>query len=42
MDGISDEVLDRFVDACHEVDRRHLVRCSCGNLSMRMDPERAL
>jgi ribulose-5-phosphate 4-epimerase/fuculose-1-phosphate aldolase len=42
MDVVSDEVLDRFVDACHEVDRRRLVRCSCGNLSMRIDAERAL
>jgi ribulose-5-phosphate 4-epimerase/fuculose-1-phosphate aldolase len=42
MDVVSDQVLHRFVDACHEVDRRHLVRCSCGNLSMRIDAERAL
>lgn len=42
MNDVSDEWLDRFVDACHEVDRRHLVRCSCGNLSMRIDAGRAL
>lgn len=42
MKGIPDEVLDRFVEACHDIDRRGLLRCSCGNLSLRLDAERML
>lgn len=39
MREIPEATLDRFVDACHEVARHGLVRCSCGNLSMRVDEE---
>jgi ribulose-5-phosphate 4-epimerase/fuculose-1-phosphate aldolase len=42
MKDIPNDVLDRFVDACHDVDRRGLLRCSCGNLSLRVDAERML
>lgn len=42
MSEIPEGMLDRFVDACHDVARRGLVRCSCGNLSMRMDEEHFL
>jgi hypothetical protein len=40
MDLVADQMLDPSVDACHEVDRRHLVRCSCGNLSVPIDAMR--
>ncbi|HSD96164.1 MAG TPA: class II aldolase/adducin family protein [Sulfuricaulis sp.] len=39
MREIPEASLDRFVDACHEVAKHGLVRCSCGNLSMRLDEE---
>jgi len=39
MRAIPEATLDRFVDACHDVARHGLVRCSCGNLSMRVDEE---
>jgi len=39
MREIPEAALDRFIDACHEVARHGLVRCSCGNLSMRVDEE---
>lgn len=42
MTRIPNEVLDRFVEACHDADRRSLLRCSCGNLSQRFDRERML
>lgn len=42
MNGISEDVIDRFIQACHDVDRRGLLRCSCGNLSLRIDNERML
>lgn len=42
MKDIPNEVIDRFVEACHEADRRGLLRCSCGNLSLRIDSERML
>lgn len=42
MNELSREHLDRFVEACHDVARRGLVHCSCGNLSMRVDEERFL
>ncbi len=42
MQEIPLATLDRFVDACHEVAKHGLVRCSCGNLSMRVDEERFL
>ncbi len=37
MREIPEATLDRFVDACHEVAKHGLVRCSCGNLSLRLD-----
>jgi ribulose-5-phosphate 4-epimerase/fuculose-1-phosphate aldolase len=39
MREIPEATLDRFVDACREVAKHGLVRCSCGNLSMRVDEE---
>lgn len=42
MNRVSPQQLDRFVEVCHDVARRGLVRCSCGNLSMRLDDERFL
>jgi ribulose-5-phosphate 4-epimerase/fuculose-1-phosphate aldolase len=42
MSYVSEDLIDRFVDACHEVDERKLLRCSCGNLSLRVDGGRAL
>ncbi len=37
MSAISEELLDRFVAACRDMAGWGLVRCSCGNLSMRVD-----
>ncbi|MHB8623175.1 MAG: hypothetical protein ACYC9J_04890 [Sulfuricaulis sp.] len=34
--------MDRFVGACHEVAKHALVRCSCGNLSMRVGEQTPL
>ena len=42
MNELSREQIDRFIEACHDVARRGLVHCSCGNLSMRVDEERFL
>jgi len=39
MHAIPEATLDRFVEACHDIARHGLVRCSCGNLSMRVDKE---
>ena len=39
MREIPEATLDRFVEACHEVAKHGLVRCSCGNLSLRVDEE---
>lgn len=39
MNEVSREQLERFVEACRDIARRGLVRCSCGNLSMRVDEE---
>lgn len=39
MSEVSREQLERFVEACRDIARRGLVRCSCGNLSMRVDQE---
>jgi len=39
MREIPEATLDRFVEACREVAKHGLVRCSCGNLSMRVDEE---
>jgi len=39
MSDVSREQLDRFVEACRDAARRALVRCSCGNLSMRVDEQ---
>lgn len=39
MPQIPEATLDRFVEDCHDVARHGLVRCSCGNLSQRVDQE---
>lgn len=40
MGATSEDVLKRFVETCHAIAGRGLVRCSCGNLSLRLDDER--
>lgn len=42
MNGISQSVIDSFIAACHEAGRRGLMRCSSGNLSLRLDDQRML
>lgn len=42
MYDIPEEALNRFVDTCHAIAARGLLRCSCGNLSLRLDDERFL
>jgi ribulose-5-phosphate 4-epimerase/fuculose-1-phosphate aldolase len=42
MENVSDHVLDEFLEACHNAADRDLMRCSCGNLSRRLDPTRFL
>ena len=42
MKNVANELIDDFVRACHEADRYGLVRCSSGNLSLRVDDERML
>ena len=42
MDSIPDPILDEFVAACRRVSGHGLMRCSSGNLSMRLDEERLL
>ncbi|OGI69831.1 MAG: hypothetical protein A2W18_00045 [Candidatus Muproteobacteria bacterium RBG_16_60_9] len=42
MKNVHDETLGLFVDTCHKIAERGLLRCSCGNLSLRLDEERFL
>ncbi|NQT51902.1 class II aldolase/adducin family protein [bacterium] len=42
MTDVPDAVLDAFVAASREAARRRLLRCSSGNLSLRLDGERML
>lgn len=42
MKGVSRKLVREFVSACRQVAGFHLVRCSSGNLSMRVDGDRLL
>ena len=42
MKNVPEEMVDRFVQACRRIAARGLVRCSSGNLSLRIDAERFL
>ncbi|MHC4535060.1 MAG: class II aldolase/adducin family protein [Planctomycetota bacterium] len=42
MTNIPGQILCEFVEACHEAARRGLVRCSSGNMSVRLDSDRML
>ena len=42
MTNIPEQILCEFVEACHETARRGLVRCSSGNMSVRLDSDRML
>ncbi len=42
MTNQPERVFDEFIEACHDVGRRGLVRCSSGNLSRRLDETRML
>jgi len=42
MQNVPREIVDRFVRACHQATGCGLMRCSSGNLSMRVDGERLL
>jgi ribulose-5-phosphate 4-epimerase/fuculose-1-phosphate aldolase len=39
---VAGDILDGFLAACHQVARRGLVRCSSGNVSVRLDETRML
>jgi ribulose-5-phosphate 4-epimerase/fuculose-1-phosphate aldolase len=40
--GVSDEILDAFVEACHRVSAHQLLRCSSGNMSQRVGDDAML
>jgi len=42
MIDLPEQIISRFLQACHDVARRRLVRCSSGNLSLRLDTQRLL
>ncbi len=42
MRDVPENILTRFLATCHEIARRGLVRCSSGNLSVRLDDKRML
>jgi len=42
MKKVSKKTIDYFIKACHQAAGAGLVRCSSGNLSMRLDDERLL
>jgi len=42
MKNIPDPVLDEFLQTCHKAATRGLMRCSSGNLSLRLDDARML
>jgi len=42
MTDVPEDTLTPFLATCHEIARRGLVRCSSGNLSVRIDDERML
>jgi len=37
MIDVPEQIVSQFLNACHDVARRRLVRCSSGNLSLRLD-----
>ncbi len=42
MKDVPDELLKQFIEACHDAARRGLVRCSSGNMSLRIGEDRML
>ena len=42
MKSVPDHIVDEFIQACHAIAARGLVRCSSGNLSRRLDGTRFL
>ena len=42
MTEVPEQTIQDFLGACHDIATRRLVRCSSGNLSMRLDAERLL
>jgi len=42
MIDLPEPIVNQFLQACHDVARRRLVRCSSGNLSLRLDDRRLL
>lgn len=42
MEGVPDDILDAFIETCHEAAGRGLMRCSGGNLSQQLDDTRFL
>ncbi|MHC4626927.1 MAG: class II aldolase/adducin family protein [Planctomycetota bacterium] len=42
MQDIPESVVREFIEACHDVAVRRLVRCSSGNMSLRLDSDRML
>ncbi len=42
MKNVQDDILNAFIQACRDMAERGLVRCSSGNLSLRLDNDRLL
>lgn len=42
MENVPQDILNEFMETCREAARRGLVRCSSGNLSLRLDNEHML
>jgi ribulose-5-phosphate 4-epimerase/fuculose-1-phosphate aldolase len=42
MIDLPEQIVSPFLQACHDVARRRLVRCSSGNLSLRLDAQQLL
>ncbi len=42
MTNTPEHIVSEFVEACHDTARRGLVRCSSGNMSLRLDSNRML
>ncbi len=42
MIDLPEQIVSRFLEACHDIARCRLVRCNSGNLSQRLDDQRLL
>ena len=42
MTEVPEQIIQEFLEACHNVATRRLVRCNSGNLSLRLDAQRLL